>query len=250
VRQSNSYVLIFTLIMTIIVGGVLALANQLLMGAQKESIELDTKSSILKAVTTVDKKTDVLDLYNKRIKSIVVDINGNEIAKGDKGEPLVAENVDVSKEFKKDYKERKYPVFKYMSESNPDQVEAYIVPVYGSGLWDRIWGFVAIKNDLETIAGVSFAHKGETPGLGARISEQDIQSRYVGKSIYNDNGNFVSVTMVKGEAGGGGESSISAFNDKPNQVDGLSGATLTAKGVNEMVKKYMGYYQKYFRSIK
>lgn len=249
-RQSNNYIIIFTLIMTIIVGGVLALANQLLKDEQQKSIELDTKASILKAVTVVDKETDVLSLYNSRIKSMVVDINGKEITTGDKGEPMIAENVDVAKEFKKDYKERKYPVFKYMNESDPNKVEAYIVPVYGSGLWDRIWGFVAVQEDMETIAGVSFAHKGETPGLGARIADQEIQKRFVGKSIYDDKGKFVSVEFVKGEAGGGGQGSISAFQAKPHQVDGLSGATLTAKGVNEMIKKYLGYYQKYFRSVK
>ena len=72
----------------------------------------------------------------------------------------------------------------------------------------------------------------------------------MGKSLFDANGNFVSVTMVKGEAGGGGDGSISAFAGKPNQVDGMSGATLTGKGVNEMVKKYLDNYQKYFNSLK
>ena len=245
-QQSNKYIIIFTLIMTIIVGGLLALANQLLKPAQIKSIELDTKRQILSAVMEVGKKDDVLGIYEKRIRSIVVDINGEEITTDEKGQPIEAEKIDVAKYFKLDYKKRLFPVFKYVNESNPDKVEAYILPVYGSGLWDRIWGFVALDEELKKIKGVSFGHKGETPGLGARITEKDIQQRYVGKDIYNSAGQFVSVEMQKGE-NGGGEASIQAYADKPNQVDGMSGATLTGRGVNDMLRKYLDYYQKYIK---
>ncbi len=236
--------------MTIAVGGILAAANQLLMPAQKKSIELDTKTQILKAVMTINPGDDVLKLYDQRISSLVVDIKGEEVTSNAKGEKLEAEAVDVAKEYKKEYKERLFPVFRFMDENDPTKVDAYIVPVYGAGLWDKIWGFVAINNDLKTITGVSFAHKGETPGLGARISEADIQSRYVGKSMYDENDRFVSIVMKKGEIGGGGEGSIAAFSSDTNHVDGMSGATLTANGVNSMLKKYLDYYQKYFNKVK
>ena len=236
--------------MTFIVGGVLALANQLLKDEQQKSIELDTKTSILKAVTEVNENTNVLELYESRIQSLVVDFSGNIIEKNSKGEPVIAEKVEVAKEYKKNYKERLYPVFKFINDSDPSKVDAYIVPVYGAGLWDKIWGFVALGEDLETIVGVAFSHKQETPGLGARISDSDIQDRYKGKSIYNENGRFVSVMMEKGEIGGGGQGSVDAFNGEPNKVDGMSGATLTGKGVNEMLKSYLGNYQKYFDSVK
>ncbi len=247
-QQSNRYIIIFTLIMTIVVGGSLALVSQLLAPAQKKSIEFDTKSQILKAVMDISDVDDILSTYDSRIESLVVNVNGEEVTSTDKG-PVVAENIDVAREYKKDYKDRLYPVFKFMNKENPNQVEAYIMPVYGAGLWDKIWGFVALKSDLETVAGVSFAHKAETPGLGARISSDEIQSRYQGKKIYNESDRFVSVTMVKGESGGG-DASISNFDDKPHQVDGLSGATMTANGVNEMLKKYLDYYQKYFERVK
>ena len=242
-RQSNTYIIIFTLVMTIVVGGVLAAANQLLKEDQKKSIEYDTKSQILSAVMDT-KGADIMDVYSKRIKSIVVDINGEEITVGKDGAPVEAEKVDIAANFKLDYKERSYPVFMFMNESNPDKVEAYILPVYGSGLWDKIWGFIALKDDMNTIAGVSFAHKGETPGLGARISSPEVQGRFVGKTLNDENGNYVSVAFQKGEVG---DAVYAADNHK---VDGLSGATLTAKGVNNMMKKYMDYYQKYFKKVK
>ena len=250
VRQSNGYIMVFTLIMTIIVGGVLAGANQLLGPAQQKSIELDTKTQILSAVMSLEKGSDVLGIYENRIQSLVVDINGEEVSTNQKGEALIAEKVEVNKEYKKNYKERLFPVFKFVNENDPSVVDAYIVPVYGAGLWDKIYGFVAINNDMKTIAGVSFGHIGETPGLGARISDPSFQKRFVGKSLFNESGRYVSVTVVKGEAGGGGEGSITTFAEKPNLVDGLSGATLTANGVNSMLKKYLDYYQKYFNKVK
>ena len=77
-----------------------------------------------------------------------------------------------------------------------------VLPVFGYGLWNNIWGFVALESDLNTIQGVKFQHAGETPGLGARIeSDQEVQDRYKGKTIYED-GKLVSVTMMKGEGHG------------------------------------------------
>ena len=244
-RQSNGYIILFTAILTIIVGGLLSLASQGLAPAQKKSIELDTKSSILSSVMDREalskmKPNEILARYDERISSLVVDINGNEITTGEKGEPIVAEEVNILKNYKRKPEERQYPVFKYMSAENPDQVEAYILPVYGAGLWDKIWGYVALDSELKTIVGVSFDHKAETPGLGARIGTPDIQQRYVGKEIYNEKGDLVSVTMVKGEGNSGLDE---------HHVDGMSGATLTAKGVNAMLKNYLDAYQGYFKKI-
>ena len=74
-----------------------------------------------------------------------------------------------------------------------------MLPVYGYGLWNNIWGFVALKSDLNTVQGVKFQHAGETPGLGARIeSDEEVQNRYKGKTIF-DQDKLVSVTMMKGE---------------------------------------------------
>jgi Na+-transporting NADH:ubiquinone oxidoreductase subunit C len=131
----------------------------------------------------------------------------------------------------------------FMNKDNLDEVEAYIFPTYGNGLWNNIWGFIALKPDLRTIKGAAFDHVGETPGLGARITSPDIQSRYRDKQIFDEQGNLVSVEMVKGEKG---DNSIYG----PHQVDGLSGATLTAKGVNEMLSSYFGYYQSYIDKLK
>jgi Na+-transporting NADH:ubiquinone oxidoreductase subunit C len=251
VQQSNSYIIIFTLIMTVVVGGILAGASQFLAPAQQRSIELETKSQILGAVknmVTINKGDNILDIYGKRITSLVVDYNGVEITKDAKGNPIVAEKVDVLKNFKKKPEERQYPVFKLMNEKDPNQVEAYIVPVYGNGLWDRIWGYVALDSKLQTIVGATFDHKAETPGLGQRIATSEIQDRYVGKKLYNEQGEFVSIQMMKGEHGGG-TSSIEYYKGDEHKVDGMSGATLTGNGLNAMLKNYLGAYQNYFKKV-
>ncbi|MCB0489857.1 MAG: NADH:ubiquinone reductase (Na(+)-transporting) subunit C [Cyclobacteriaceae bacterium] len=241
-RQSNTYIVIFTLITTVFVGGTLAVTSILLGPQQAKSIEYDTKSQILSAVMQLSDEDDVLGIYDKRIKSLVVNYNGEEVTTDSKGQPLVAEKVDVSKNYKLSREERLLPVFRYMSESDPNKVEAYILPVYGNGLWDRIWGFVALGEQLETMKGVSFGHKGETPGLGARISDDPvIAERYQGKKIYDDKGKLVSVSMVKGEKG-------EPLDE--HHVDGMSGATMTGNGVNRMLMEYLTCYESYFKKVK
>lgn len=241
-RRSNTYVLIFTAIMTIVIGGALSVANQVLRPAQLKSIELDTKMQILNAVMVLGEEDDVLEIYNASIKGIVVDFSGNEITTDSKGNPIEAEKVNVLRNFKKNPEEREYPVYKFIDTSNPGVVASYIFPVYGSGLWNGIFGYVALESDMNTIKGVSFGHIGETPGLGARISDKDILDRYVGKTIFDENGNLVSVVMQKGE-----KKDPSLFG--PHEVDGMAGATITAKGLNAMLKNYLRSYENYIKVV-
>lgn len=241
-RQSNTYIIIFSAVLTIILGGLLSLASVGLGPIQQIEVEKDTRKKILGAVMDVKEDADVLKVYEENIESLVVNSEGEEITTTAEGEPLVAEDVDVAKEFKKDPEERLYPIYKFMDKDNPGKVEAYIVPVYGNGLWDNIWGYIALENDLETIMGVVFDHQGETPGLGARITDIEVQERYMDKKIYNEVGELVAVTMLKGETG-----DPSIYNE--NQVDGISGATITANGVNKMLKNYLSYYEAYFEKV-
>ena len=244
-QQSNTYVIVFSAILTIVLGGLLSLANQGLKPMQQKSVELDTKKKILSAVTDLKGKkgNEVIELYGQTIESIVVDINGELIDKDEKGLDIEAEKVNIAKNFKKVSEERQYPVFIYHKAGNKDAIEAYIFPVYGKGLWGPIWGFIALETDLNTIKGTSFDHKSETPGLGSRITSTEIRNRYNGKKVFNNSGDLVSISMLKGE------------NNAPDKlddhhIDGLSGATLTANGVNDMLENYFKYYQGYINKSK
>jgi Na+-transporting NADH:ubiquinone oxidoreductase subunit C len=220
-------------------GGLLAATSVGLGPIQQKSIELDTKKQILGAVLEVTSEMDVIETYDKVIKSEVTDYEGNIVTEDEEGKELIAENVNVEKQFDKAPEDRLYPVFKYYGKEGGDEIESYILPVYGNGLWDNIWGYIALDTEGKTIKGAVFAHAGETPGLGARITEDAVQDRFEGKKLYNDQGELVSVKMLKGESNP--ESKLDAHH-----VDGMSGATITGNGLNDMLKNYFQHYQSYF----
>ena len=191
----------------------------------------------------LNKKTDdILGIYDQRIESLVVDYKGNLIDKNRKGNPIVPEDVNILRNSKQDKENRELPVFKYMSSEDSTKVEAYILPLYGNGLWNKIYGFVALEEDLNTVIGISFGHVAETPGLGARIGDAEIQERYKGKTIF-EGADLVSIKMLKGE-----KKDPSQFG--PHEVDGMSGATLTANGVNSMLKDYLDCYKGFIERTK
>ena len=115
----------------------------------------------------------------------------------------------------------------------------YIIPVRGKGLWGPIWGFIALEEDMNTVYGVSFGHKTETPGLGAEISTEVFQEKFIGKKILDEAGNFVSVKVIKGNKGSG----------NPHGVDAMSGATVTSDGVSEMIQRTLASYIPYFKKV-
>ena len=158
-----------------------------------------------------------------------------EIVKDANGQLMKGENVVLEREFKKPPQDRLFPIFKFHQEGDEETVEAYIFAFYGNGVWDKIWGFVALTTDMNTIYGAVFDHKGETPGLGARITESGVRERFNGKKIFDQNGNLMSVSMLKGE-----NNPQSALDD--HHVNGMSGATITAKGLNKMLLDYFNLY--------
>ena len=218
--------------MTIFFGTLLSFTRMKLGPIQKVQVEIDTKKKILGAVMDIStfSPDGILKLYNEKMTSLVLDISGNEILSKD-GELIIAEEVNVQKNYKINKNDRKYPVFMFSEDGT--SVDYYIFPMFGNGLWDWISGFVALDKDLNKVVGVAFDHKAETPGLGARISSDEIQDRYKGKEIFDIQGNLTSIKMLKKE----NNSALSI-----HQVDGMSGATITANGLNDMMKNYLDCY--------
>ena len=218
--------------MTIFFGTLLSFTRMQLGPIQKVQVEIDTKKKILGAVMDISSLSpdEILSLYSKKMTSMVLDISGNEVLSSD-GKILIAEEINIQKNYKiyKDY--RKYPVFMFSEDGN--SVDYYIFPMFGNGLWDWISGFVALDKDLNKVVGVAFDHKAETPGLGARISSDEIQDRYKGKEIFDVEGNLISIKMLKKEK----NPALSI-----HEVDGMSGATITANGLNDMMKNYLICY--------
>ncbi|HYI77388.1 MAG TPA: NADH:ubiquinone reductase (Na(+)-transporting) subunit C [Chryseolinea sp.] len=235
-RQSNLYIVIYAGVLTIVCGGLLAFAAEGLKEKQQFNIDMEQKKNILATVITVEEGIDINDLYSKRVKAFVVDFQG-EVKEG-----MQPKDVNLAAEYKKSPDQRLLPVYEFKNETDSSKTDYVVLPVYGYGLWNSIWGFVALKADFNTIQGVKFAHAGETPGLGARIeTDEEVQERYKGKTIF-DKDKLVSVTMMKGEG--------NDYSKNPHRVDGMSGATLTAKGVNNMLLDYFQAYQNYMKKNK
>jgi Na+-transporting NADH:ubiquinone oxidoreductase subunit C len=250
VQRGNLYTIVFALLVAVIFSSLLAIASQLLRERQRLLEEADMKKNILQAVglrecphsaDTAAREmsgkecNDIQCCYRREMKSFVIDYRGNVVGKG----KVVPEEIDLESEEEKPIEERRYPVFARRSK---DEIISYCIPVYGRGLWSSIYGYLALKPDLNTIEGVSFYKQGETPGLGAEIQSRWFQENFVGKRIFDAKGNLVSITVEKGK--------VNPTSPRaPYRVDGISGATLTGKGVTELLMKSLKIYEPYFRLL-
>lgn len=230
--HSNRYTFIYAAIMTIIVAVILAFSSEGLRPAQEANIALEKKINILTSVKVrnIEKKQYVA-IYEKNIKEITVDYQGNEVTGTHPFE------IDVKGEQAKKPEERKMPVFVYSAD---DGRHYYIVPVRGAGLWGPIWGYISLVGDGKTIYSSFFDHKGETPGLGAEINTEKFQHQFEGKQILDAGNQFVSVRVLKGQGN---------LLDE-HSVDGISGGTITSRGTDKMLKEGLAFYLPYFNKIK
>lgn len=227
--QSNLYTFVYASVMVILVALALSLAFIKLKPLQEANMLKEKQQAILASIGVECQRDAAPDLFGKYIKeSFVIDINGDTIEGED---PL---KINLEEEYRKPLKERHLPVF--VADHNG---RIYVFPVYGKGLWGPIWGYVALDDDLNTIHGVVFDHKGETPGLGAEITEKWFQQQFVGKKIFDENGNFVSIAVVKG----------GAPKDDPHAVDAISGGTLTSKGLQDMLHDFLAGYVNFIKKV-
>lgn len=232
-KQSNTYTIIYAIILVAVVGVVLSVVYQALRPQQIENMENDTKRQILAAALIAPKEGEsVADLYSSHITdSFIVNSKGDKID-GDT-DPF---KVNVALEVKKPAEERLLPVF----VCNTDNGVKYIVPVYGAGLWGPIWGYLAMDNNGDTIYGAYFAHQGETPGLGAEIEKPAFSSQFDGKNIFGSDGAFQSVKVVKT----GQEPSEGSY------VHAISGGTITSQGVQRMLQNSLEPYTAFFKYLR
>lgn len=245
--HSTASIIRFVLIMTSIVALILAALQNGLKSKHDLNESLYSKKATLAAVSNhiegdfaALKPEDIQKIFNNQIEQEVVDNSGKVYTK----EELIAlgvkdglaENLDLGRQEKNPKDKRLMPVYKF---TKSDGSVYYILYARGKGLWDEIWGNIALESDINTIAGVSFDHKGETPGLGAEIKDNKSWVRqFIGKKIY-DGEEFKSVGVRKGGA-----------KDPVYEVDGISGATITANGVEDMLEEDLKAYEPYFKTIK
>lgn len=227
--NSNAYTVTYAVIMTLLVAVSLAAVATGLKPLQEKEEALDKKKQILNSVSAIADKSLVEAEYAKRITEKVVDANGKEVA------GAVAFDIDLRKEYRKPAAERQLPLYLY---KNDDGSQSYIMPLHGAGLWDEIWGFVALQKDANTIVGASYGHAGETPGLGAEMTQPWFQDQFKGKQLANSKGEF-ELKVLKGKG--------NPIDGKPYAVDGMSGATITGDGVQAMIDKGYKSYEPFFK---
>ena len=224
--NKNSYTIIYAAVMVVIVALLLALVSSGLKETQTTNVKLDKKKQILSALQINLEDQDAAALYDQYIvKELVVNTKA-EILSEVRGQAF---DIDVVKETAKPLEDRKLPVYVAQMEG---QIK-YIIPLRGAGLWGPIWGYVALNDDKNTVFGTYFSHASETPGLGAEIALPKFQQEFVGKHILNDRNEFVSIAVMKA-----GQNS-----DTQEQVDAISGGTITSKGVEAMLLNSIGQYE-------
>ncbi len=230
-KQSNTYTIIYIIVLVVVVGAALAFTAMSLRPKQQANADIDKQKQILASVGIVPEAGKVSDDYNRYIvESFVVNADGQRID-GD------AFDVNVEKMSKEsDPAERQLPVYVCQLEKE----RKYILPVYGAGLWGPIWGYVAMDGDGTTVYGAYFAHQGETPGLGAEIEKPAFSDQFKGKRLWVD-GNFHPIEVVK--AG-------QKPSDGTDYVDGVSGGTITSKGVGAMLDNCLAPYKSFLETLR
>lgn len=230
--NSNSYTIIYSVVMVVIVAFLLAFVFQALKPIQDINVQLDHQKQILYALNQDRNMSNAttLELWNKLIMADdIIDKEGNIIERGKQGGVDAAFRLNS-----KDAKEGKLAVFR----CKVDGKEKYVIPVYGNGLWGPINGFIAINEDKTTIFGVYFNHESETAGLGAEIKDnKDWQDQFKGKKLLDDSKQNVIFSVEK------------KIINRDSQVDALTGATLTSNGVTNMFRSDKGGLQAYIKFL-
>lgn len=235
---SNLYIFGFASGLVIIVAALLSFVAEELKPLQERNVEIEKKLDILKSVDMTtgieeaeNRSAFIEDLFDKNIsESFVINSEGELV----EGRDAFAIAKALKAEMQMPLEERGLPIFVAIDKEAGNR---YIIPVLGKGLWGPIWGYIAISDDFNTLSGTVFAHSAETPGLGSEINTDKFMSAFKGKKLFDESGNFVSITVVKG----------GADPNDPHGVDAISGGTITSKALEEMLWDCLNPYVNYFK---
>ena len=234
-RDSNSYTFLFATVMVLVVASTLAFTASSLKSLQADNVRKEKMQNILSTIGIETDREQAETLYKKYINvTLALDHMGNP------DDTVDAFQIKLNNEIKKPVEEQRFPVYKAVVEN----ISYYIIPLRGSGLWDAIWGYIALKSDINTIQGAVFDNKGETAGLGAEITQQWFMDRFKDEKVFDDSGQLVGINVSK-------TNNDPKDTDKDDhEVDAISGATITGDGVTDMIKERLAHYIPYFEKEK
>lgn len=231
----------FVMIVSFVSSLLLAFVAMSLKPSIEKNISLDKKQSILKSIDIDVSNLSNIELdekYDLHIQEMVVDKDGNLLDDVKLSDIVWSENKgngSTNYVFKSDgntYTNEFFPIYK---TNNPN---GYIIPISGKGLWSTMKGYFAIGEDKNSTLGIVFYEHGETPGLGAEVDKPWFQKQFkidMGKKIFNSENELVSIYVNKKKQ----------TNEKPHEVDGITGATVTSDGVTKFLKRDLERYKNF-----
>ena len=232
--HSNKYTIIFTMLITMVLAFVLSSVYSSLEEQTERNVQADIKKNILSSLGFVPTEDmpwtteNVETIFTSSITSFVIDKNGDIV------DGMIPEDIDPKVD------KNVFPLYKKMTDG---KVDGFAIPISGKGLWGTMYGYFAIEPDGATAKGITFYKHVETPGLGAEVDKPWFQQNYKGKKFVDDKGVLIGIQTVKGKVD---ESSEKAYH----QVDGISGATITSRGLNKFLLKDLKAYSPYLERIR
>lgn len=223
-KDSTWRVISVALIVCVVCSVLVSTASIQLKNRQQKNQQREKKLNILK-IAGLYNPNDTVDKQFQKLTSLTVELHTGKILDKSPTKPsmlTIPVNADLA-----GIKQRPETVEIYL-EKNGDSLKQIILPVYGKGLWSTMYGFIALANDCNTVSGLGFYEHGETPGLGGEIENPNWLKSWQGKKVYSPDAKLA-LSVVKP---GNGNTSYT--------VDGLSGATLTSRGVSNMIYYWLG----------
>lgn len=231
--------LIVAFSLCIVCSVIVSTAAVILKPAQEANKALDKKRNILAAAGMLDESLSVDEQFSK-VSSRVVDLRtgkfSNDVdpeeydqrkaAKDPSNSLSLSSEQDIAK-----INRRENYALVYLVGVDGSDFDKIILPIHGAGLWSTLYGFIALESDANTVAGLGFYEHGETPGLGGEVDNPRWKSQWPGKEVYKDG--EAALGLIKGSVD---KTSANATW----QIDGLSGATLTSRGVSNLVQFWLG----------
>ena len=230
-RDSNAYTFGFAAAMVVVVASVLAFTASSLKDLQQENVRKEKMQNILATIGIEIDRDGAEVLFNKHITSQLALRNDGTV--DESVDPF--SGIKLALELKKEPTQQRFPLYL----ADVEGASYYIIPLRGAGLWDAIWGYIALESDRNTIKGAVFDHKAETAGLGAEITQQWFMDRFVGEKVFDNDGKLVGISVSKTN------NDPKDLDKNDHEVDAISGATITGDGISDMIIERLTHYQTY-----
>jgi Na+-transporting NADH:ubiquinone oxidoreductase subunit C len=240
-NQSTSRTLLVALLLCLVCSIVVSASFVLLRPLQDFNRALDKRRNILLAAGLLPKEenVDVNAIYEAKVKPRVIHLESGAYVdsidpetfdeRQASKEPETSVPVSPERDIARIRVHARHTVVYEIYEG--DQLKTVVLPVHGKGLWSTLWGLLALQGDANTVAGLSFYEHAETPGLGGEIDNPKWRALWPGKKLLDEEGKY-QLEVIKGQVNPQNPEAI-------HKVDGLSGATITADGVENLLRFWM-----------